>query len=199
MPTFVLVTRREIREMGKGNRFCWPTSSFYFDPPSDRHFFEGEFLRTFSFITSIRMKKSHPRNGRIYIIFKHKKQSPKSCFLYWKRFLLNSWETFKRLPITGSDFNNVSGTTLFKSLSIVATFPKILQKLRTNFPEKTFQKAASTVLMRSPFKITIFIFWGQLAERLNSFGFKSQFHILFWNFDFSSNSLNLFIQASVIK
>ena len=43
VPTFVLVTRREMREMENGNRFCWPTSLFCFDPPGDRHFFFENF------------------------------------------------------------------------------------------------------------------------------------------------------------
>ena len=46
MPLFVLVTRRQMREMGEGNRFCGPASSFYFDLPGDRQFAYGHFWET---------------------------------------------------------------------------------------------------------------------------------------------------------
>ena len=46
LPSFVLVTQRQMREMGDRNRFCWPTSSFYFDQHGEWQFVLGNFLKT---------------------------------------------------------------------------------------------------------------------------------------------------------
>lgn len=46
VPPFVLVTQRQMREMGEGNRFFWPTSLFYFYPSVERQFVLGNFWET---------------------------------------------------------------------------------------------------------------------------------------------------------
>ena len=64
----------------------------------------------------------------------------------------------KKLTIKETNFSNVAGTTLPKSLSVVVTFLMILQEFGNNFPEEKLQKAASAALRRSPFKIATFVF-----------------------------------------
>ena len=51
--------------------------------------------------------------------------SPQWCYLYSKRFLLNSWETSKKLPLTVSGLGNVAGAVLLKLFSLIDNFLSI--------------------------------------------------------------------------
>ena len=64
----------------------------------------------------------------------------------------------------------------------------IFEKFRNSFLEENLAKAASAALMRSLFKITIFIFWEQLTEKLHSCWFTLLFTYLLWRFEFPSDS-----------
>ena len=61
--------------------------------------------------------------------------------MYWKLFISNSWKTSKKSSITESNFSNVAGTALLKSLPIVVIFLKIFQEFRNIFAEETLPSA----------------------------------------------------------
>ena len=96
-------------------------------------------------------------------------------------------------------FSNVAVTALLKLLYVAVIFLKIFQEFRNNFPKENLQKAASAALRRSLFKITILIFWEQLAKRLRFFWFMLLIAFLFWDCGFSSKSPNPSLQVNVIK
>lgn len=51
--------------------------------------------------------------------------SPQWCYLHSKRFLLNSWEISKKLPISVSGLGNVAGAVLLKLFSLIDNFLSI--------------------------------------------------------------------------
>ena len=61
IPLFILVTRRQMREMGEGNKFCWQTSSFYFDLPRDKQFLLGNFWEAALLLQSWRISMLHKK------------------------------------------------------------------------------------------------------------------------------------------
>ena len=74
VPSFVQMTRRQMREIGERNRFCSPTSSFYFDPPGTDHFSLGLFEKLLFFYNH-KNKETTPRHSRICVTCKLEKQS----------------------------------------------------------------------------------------------------------------------------
>ena len=74
VPSFVQMTRRQMREIGERNRFCSPTSSFYFDPPGTDHFSLGLFEKLLFFYNH-KNKETAPRHSRICVTCKLEKQS----------------------------------------------------------------------------------------------------------------------------
>lgn len=111
VPPFALVKRRQMRKVRKENQFCWTTSSFQFDPSTDRQCVLLNFWETELLLQSLELRSHSPATdvSKSLVSFWN---NPKRCFLHWKLFLLNSLETSKKLAIMKSDFSNVADKTL---------------------------------------------------------------------------------------
>ena len=106
VPPFVLVTQRQMREMGEGNRFFWPTFIFLLSI-CWKTICPWEFLRNWTFVIIIRTKKPHPCHRRIYVTWKFEKQSLRSVSCTGNCVYK---PLAKKLPFMESDFSNMAGT-----------------------------------------------------------------------------------------
>lgn len=114
---FVLVPRRQMREIREGIIFSWSIRWYTFDLCGERRFFPLEIPKKLNFYYNHKREQITPS---LFIITDISmslvglRNYPQMCFSYRKLFLLNSCKISRKLPIMENDFSNVTVTTLLK-------------------------------------------------------------------------------------
>ena len=146
---------------------------------------EEEILATDSLIHPPLTRPTPPNHRPICVTYKHKKRFGVSyienCFFFF-------FELFYKLPITGSNYSNVTGATLLKFLSVVDISFEYFRNLEIIFVKNT----SETLLLQlfSQWKLKVLMrnhhsnFLRKLAKRFRSFWFMFHFPYLFWRFNF---------------